>query len=190
MQELINYFQQYKEWNPSATETIFKYAHEVSIKRHEILFEQGQVPDEMAYVSVGAMSATRSVANGQERIFYFVVAGDFATDLDDFVNQRPVRLMTQAVVDSRVILLRREAFHHLSKSIPLWDELWSKIASRGLIETIRRRAPVVGPDPRTRCVNFEERYPGLIDKIPNKIVASYLDINAATLSRMRGRGAL
>lgn|GEM_PF-6828305 len=190
MEELINYFQQYEEWDPSASGVMRSFAREAIVRRYDILFEQGQVPEEMAYVSCGALSAIRSVPIDQERICYFMVAGDFVTDIDDFLNQRPVRVMIQAVVDSKIVSFNREAIRKLSKSLPLWDGLWTKIASRGLIETVRRRAPVAGSDPRTRCINFEQRYPGLIDQIPGKIVASYLDINAATLSRMRGKGPL
>ena len=187
MDELLNYLRQFEAIEPDGERILRGYAREIVIPQYEILLEHGQIPDEIGFVASGVLSVTIHRADGSEAISHFMVPGDFIVDVNDFKCRRAVRGINQAVIDSRIVFFNREAISRLSESIPYWDDMWRKVANRTLIDKVKKRAPSSKPDARSRYAAFNEQYPGLADTIPRYIVASYLDVNAATLSRVRDR---
>ena len=187
MDELMKYLSGFEGWEAAGEQIISRHAFEARLEAHDILLEPEHIPEALGFVSRGVLIATRAGGDRQERISHFIVAGDFVTDIDDFLKNRPTRVMVEAAVDSQIVFLKRETIRLLAGTLPQWDALWNKIATVGLLETVRRRSPVAGVDPKGRFLDFIQRYPGLVDQIPNKIVALYLDMNSATLSRIRGK---
>ncbi|MEJ1237139.1 Crp/Fnr family transcriptional regulator [Chryseolinea sp. T2] len=185
MDELLNYLRQLEVFDPDAERILRSHVREAVIGSHDILYEQGQIPEAIAFVASGALSVGTYRADGSDVISYFIVPGDFVVDVNDFKERRAVRGIIQAVVDTRVVFFTKEGIGKLSASITWWDEMWRKVANQTLIDRVRKRAPSSKPDARSRYIAFNEQYPGLFDRIPRHVVASYLDINTATLSRVR-----
>nr|WP_313790050.1 hypothetical protein [Allomuricauda abyssi] len=50
---------------------------------------------------------------------------------------------------------------------------------------MERRSPLIEQDAKTRYLEFMQKFPNLVNRIPLSYIASYLGITQSTLSRVR-----
>ncbi|HTF18079.1 MAG TPA: hypothetical protein VK658_08415 [Chryseolinea sp.] len=187
MDEMINYLRQFAVITADQANLIGRDVNAIVLRRGDILWEQNQVPQQMAFVASGVLSASTCSNGDDDLIRYFIEEKKFATDIDGFLQRKPVHECIKAVVDSRLLAFTIEAARRLSMSLTNWDNMTKNLSVNCLLEMVIKRAPVSGSDACSRFLVFERRYPGLSSRIPQSVVASYLGLAPATLSRIKNQ---
>lgn len=185
MEQLLMYLGQYHKFSLTEVELIKASTLVRKVRTGDFVLEKGEVPCELIFVSEGALCAGHSVHSDDEVISCFVDHGSFATDVYTFVKGAKAPEWLRAVVDTTLTVVSRERYVRLSARVVAWEGVMSKIAGSALLERIIKRTPVDGHDARTKFLAFEARYPTLAGRIPKSIIASYLGLGPATLSRVR-----
>jgi len=187
MDELIIYMREFGEIGSAAEELIRAHACEMTLGRHDIILEEGEIPSRIGYLVSGVLAAIRSNVRGDEVISWFVEDRAFATGFGDYYQQVPSRVRLEAIIESRIVFINDVALSKVGRSVQRWDEIVRKLSQHDLIATVTKRMGIVGEDPRTRYLEFELRYPGLVERIPQSMISNYLGIAPATISRIRKR---
>lgn len=156
-----------------------------TIRRGEYLVRAGE-PQQTANLLVsGVLRGCLVDSSGRETTdcFYYragapLLAGARLTD--------PSLTSVEALQDSLVVSAESSVFLDLlERSIPA-NQLHARLLADSWQENWDVKMVLTQMKARERYLWFLETYPGLIDKVPNKYVASFLGMTPVTLSRLRG----
>ena len=69
--------------------------------------------------------------------------------------------------------------------IPVLEQVVQEINRQALLVKLKRVSPLIAQDATTRYLEFLQKYPTLVNRIPLSYIASYLGITQQSLSRIR-----
>ncbi len=154
------------------------------VKKNEILFREGSVPEELFFVVDGIYRGFFENSNGKD------ITDCFCCNLGEaIVGSIPIG--GKALITMEAI----QAGHVLAvPSAPVVDKLESdaslvRIYNRMLLDSLRSHVEIKKVlyqfDAMQKYKWFLQKYPGLDRKTTVRCIASYLDITPVTLSRVR-----
>lgn len=154
------------------------------IKAGEYLFKQGDIPTQLCFLVKGIMRGFLSNVNGKDITDCLCFrCGDTAMPDGEFL--RPASINIEALEDSEVVCIDLETVQELLETYPSL----SKIHEGFLIRSgeLHRTLKIVTYQytATQRYQWFLKEYPGLIDRIPHKYIASLLNMTPVTLSKIR-----
>lgn len=124
--------------------------------------------------------------NGKIHIFMFAPEGWIVSDIPSYIYSTPTELFVDAIEDSEIV-----EFEMTNISSDINDVEDSKIQSevsrllRRIAVLQKRVIMLMSATARDRYVHFMETYPQLVNRIPLKMIASYLGITPEALSSIR-----
>lgn len=146
-----------------------------TIKKGEVLQVAGE-RDHKAYRVVSGLLRSYSLdENGKEHIFLFAPEGWIIADAVDL--DEPSELYIDALEDSEVLVMEK-------------DIEISKPEIRPLVRRIsvlqKRVILLMSATAMQRYEHFLETYPKIVQRVPQKMIASYLGITPEALSKLKG----
>jgi len=158
----------------------------VQLKKRELLLREGEVCRTAAYVERGCLRYFYNVA-GEEHTGQFFVEGDWYTDYDSFLDQRPSTQYIQALEPTRAWLLPRAALYRLYEERPVFERFGRLMAEQAYRGSKARGAGLLNLTPTERYEQLVRTRPQLVQRVSQRLLASYLGIKPESLSRIRGR---
>lgn len=156
----------------------------IKLKKKEVLVRVDDNVQEGYVVLKGLLKMFYTDKKGKEYIKAFRVPFDSASPYGELIQGVASRITISAIEESEVFAFPYKAFVHLSINHPAWE----KIALNGLKEHFlfkeKREFELLIYDAKERFESFVKEFPGLINRVPQKEIASYLGINPVTLSRI------
>ncbi len=160
-------------------------ARRQTVKGSSFFLREGDAPDRVAYVGRGLFRVFFITAGGEERTMAFRGVGRLLSGYTSSVERSPAAYSIQAVEDGVLYWLPLAAVDELMKRHRCWAELATRYAQLLFIEKERREREFLSLDAEARYAAFLTQYPGLEERIPQYLVASFLGISPVTLSRIR-----
>lgn len=155
------------------------------VKRRELLVEVGEIPTSVFFLVDGIVRGYVVDETGREMTDCFAYEpGDVILGCNGFNG--PSFINFEALTDCTVL---RIPYIALMQMLQTYPEMLL-VYSRSLIEALNRHwqiKRVLYQPAMQRYLWFLETYPGLIDAISNKHIASFLGITPVSLSRLRGQ---
>ena len=105
--------------------------------------------------------------------------------MDSSTNQKPSSIFIEAIEDSQVSFLSASDFGNFSN---LEKELLTEISTKlrnNLIATNKRIISLLSATAKKRYIEFTQTYPTLVQRLPLKLIASYIGITPEYLSDLR-----
>lgn len=174
---------------PVSDETV-EALESVALKKHVrkrgFLVQQGRRTDFIYFISEGLFRGLHEI-DGSEDTLFFGVPGDPFTAAHSLAHGEPAQISLQAIDDSDVYAVRFDLFRNLLEESGDLLRWWNAVLLEQ-IYALERRYVAIGTS------NAEQRYEtllrirsGIINRIPLKYVAQYLNVTPETLSRIRRR---
>ena len=165
---------------------ILEHGKTETVKRGELLISSGELQTALPILLSGIFRGFVLDEEGREVTDCFTSCpGDFVVGCG--LLTEPSRVGFEAICDSEVLMIPMgELLDALMQSKELME-----LYNRALTEALQRhwelkilllQCPAMG-----RYQWFLKKYPGLIDKVSNKHIASFLGMTPVTLSRLRQR---
>ena len=155
-------------------------------KKGEFIQKPNQLKANAIYVKKGLIRSYIIDSNGKEHIYMFASEDWITGDIEAVEFNEPTGLFIDCLEDSEVILLKKNHVTeaNLSKENMLQNmqKLW-----RNLAKLQNRILMLLGSPAIDRYKYFLEIYPELPNRVPQKMIASYLGIMPQTLSTIRNR---
>ncbi|MNL10465.1 Transcriptional activator protein Anr [compost metagenome] len=173
---------------PEELETVRGFLLEKRIKKNEFLFRNGEVCNYDSFILSGALKAYYiNPVSGKEEILFFAIESWWATDLDSFANRTPSIYNIQAVDEVLLVQIHHQSLQELLQKIPKMERYF-RLILQGYLSSIQRRIILMNSTTaEERYLDFADRYPKIIQKVPQYLIASYLGITPEFLSRIRAR---
>jgi hypothetical protein len=145
------------------------------VKRGEFLQREGELSISVFYVKKGLLRSYTIDSKGKEHIFMFGTEGWIVAD--NVASGEKGELFIDALEDSIVIPISKTSppkndFQKLHKRIGVLQKRIIMLMS----------APAIG-----RYNHFLEVYPDIVQRVPQRMIASYLGITPQALSTIRGK---
>lgn len=160
----------------------FKAAH---VKRNELLLSAGQQSLYMNFVCKGCLRIYFIKNDGQDVTRYLAFENVFATGLASFITQNASFEYTQAMEHSDILRIHRKDFYYLLEIIPAWEKFYRNYLEAAYINNLDIYQREVTKDAEERYKELLSKNPDIVQRLPNKVVASYLNMSPETLSRMK-----
>lgn len=133
----------------------------------------------------GIMRVSYYNNKGEDITKYFMEENNFVADINNYNQNTPSTEYVQAITDCRYIAFSKMAMEELSMMIICWDNIVAKITGKALAEKVNRISPMMTEDATERYLQFIDKFPNLVNKIPLSYLASFLGITQSSLSRIR-----
>ncbi len=155
-------------------------------KKGDFFIRLGGYNNKVSFVSKGLFKLYY-LAEGQEKIMLFFAEGQFLIDYFGYLTQTPSIRPIEALEDSLAYTITREKLNNLLETSQAWSTIARIMAERAYILAVQRANRLLHDDFDTRFITFMTEYPSLLQRVPQYMIASYLDMTPETLSRVKKR---
>ena len=156
-----------------------------SAKKNESLLPEGNVSREFYYVHTGGIRTFFVDKNGYEKTRYVVLDNQIGTTLSSFISQKPSIESIEAIDDTELLTISRNDFYALVKEIDNWKNFYQKILEKAYLFQNRKIEALVTLTAKQRYQQLLTENPVFVQRLSNKMLASYLDMREETLSRLK-----
>jgi CRP-like cAMP-binding protein len=156
-----------------------------SVLKNAMLLSGGDVCKEFYFIISGGIRIFFLDRNGREKTRYVMVENHIGTALTSFVSQKPSIEFIQAFDDTELLAVRHADFYKLNKEINHWKSFYQRILEMAYSFQTKRIESLVTQTAKRRYELVLKENPALIQRLSNKVLASYLDIREETLSRLK-----
>jgi CRP-like cAMP-binding protein len=153
----------------------------------EFLQRSGDVTQCAAFVTKGCLRKCLIEPNGKEHVTEFAPETWWVTDAHSAGSQTPSRYFIQAIEDSELLLIDMPSHDELVARVPGWAAAYRKGLQKRSIASEQRIALSLSQSAQDRYLAFVEKYPSIVTRVPQWMVASYLGVSPETVSRIRRR---
>ena len=157
----------------------------LKVKRNEYLLREGEVCNFNLFVCSGALRMYHIGLEGQELTRYFAFENKFGTSLTSLIEGKPAIENIQAVEKSVVLRISKTDFLNLVETVPQVNLIYRNMLEQAYITSQKRIYDLQGKPAIERLKWLMNHKPGILNRIPSRLVASYLGITSYTLSRLK-----
>jgi len=166
---------------------IVKQFHPVTFKRNTTILSQGETCNKLYFVNEGCIRTFYITEQGHQKTRFVAFEGMVATSLTSFISQQPSFEFIDTLEDSELLYLTRSDFYMLAEKIPEWQQFYLKLLEFAYIYQNKKIEELVTLSAGERYALLMKEHPGYIQRLSNKILASYLDVTQETLSRLKSK---
>jgi len=156
-----------------------------TVMKGEVLQRSGDIQLKIFYVKKGLLRTYTIDEKGKEHIFMFASEGWLVSDIESNVQNQAAVLYIDAIEDSEIEIIHQDLMKELS-NIPqdmMMNEMNRMMRRIAVLQ--RRVIMLMSATAQERYEAFIEKYPELPQRLPQKMIASYLGITPEALSKIR-----
>jgi CRP-like cAMP-binding protein len=157
------------------------------LDRKEVLLYQGQVCSKFNFVVEGILRAYYVDKEGNESIVMFAISDWWITDIYSFTTQQPAIMQIDALEKSLILQLKKEDLERLFVEMPKFERFFRVIMQNSYVREQLRSIQNLSIPAEERYLNFRDKYPDFIRRLPQKQIASYLGVTPEFLSKIRNQ---
>jgi len=187
MQELIELVKSYDFLGPEEFKVIQEASKIQTLKAEEHLFKAGDYFYYAGFILKGVMRAYEVSPEGEERTIYIGSEGSNIGSLETMLRHEKSRRFGQAIEDSTVLLLDTRIMREKEKQYPMLMQMKVMDMERLLITLSERSSFFALRSPEERFMVLQEDQPELLNRVPQKYLASYIGVNTVSFSRIKAR---
>jgi CRP-like cAMP-binding protein len=150
------------------------------------LLEAGKVAKEVYYVAQGCLRVYYE-RDGDDISAFFFTEGMFGGAYDSFISCQPSRHSIEAIEYSQLYAISYEDLQGMFETLPKTNEFVRKILEERFVTLHQLYTAQILDSPQERYFNLQRTNPGLIDRIPQHQLATFLGVTPVSLSRIRNR---
>ena len=157
--------------------TVSHYAKET------LLLSKGQICDCVYFLETGLARGFHD-ENGLDNTSWFVQNEDFIYSPHSFLRQKPTLESIQLLEDSKLVAIPLPVLNYMYSAFPETNQVVRLITEKYLLIYDQRAYALRHQNNEQLLRGFMNEYPIIFDKAPKRHIASYLGMNAGTLSRL------
>lgn len=155
------------------------------LRKRQYLLNAGDVCQYITFVEKGLLRSFSVDEGGHEHVMQFAMEGWWISDMASFLSGDQALHNIEAVEDSELLLLTKQAMDEMIDNIPSMERYFRLLMQNSIIALQRRIRVVQTYSAEEVYLKLMEVQPEIISRAPQQHVASYLGITPETLSRIR-----
>ena len=155
------------------------------VRKRQYILQEGDVCKSVAFVEKGMLRSYTVDDKGNEHIMQFAFEGWWISDHFSFLTGEPAIYNIDALEDSELLLLSKQAEEQLMERVPKFERYFRILLQNNLIATQRRLIGSLSQSAEERYNQLINGCPNIPQRVPQHMMASFLGITPETLSRIR-----
>jgi CRP-like cAMP-binding protein len=168
-------------------ELLCSHFREMLLRKKDYYLKEGRITNAKAYVKKGCSRSFVTDENGKEHILFFAFEDWWLGDFESYHSGNPGKQNVQALEDMELLVISKQDFSKMETEIPKM-RLWYEVKQRKMnVAMINRLSEVKSGTCEERYFRLLDKHPEIFQRVPLQYIASYLDIEPQSLSRLRNR---
>lgn len=156
-----------------------------NMRKWQPLLQDGDIWNINCFIANGCLRMYRFGNDAKEHTIRFAIDSWWITDLESYNHHKPSYYNIEALSESTVIIWTKESWEELSIKIPALKDFNQILLTNSYEASQRRIYSLISYSAVEKYNEFQKTYPGIFNRVPLHMVASYLGISRETLSRLR-----
>ncbi|WP_295768739.1 Crp/Fnr family transcriptional regulator [uncultured Mucilaginibacter sp.] len=152
--------------------------------RRQYLFQEDEPVHYTYFVVKGLLKLTLNDETGNEHILAFAMEDWWESDFQAFYRQSKATMALQCLENTEVLCLSLAGYNNLCSKLPAMVYFFLVKANGGHVSAQQRILSLLKGNATQRYEEFVKRYPSLVQRVPKRLLASYLGVSRETLSRL------
>lgn len=165
-------------------EFVLEQFQKKTFKKHQIVLHEGDYAPFDFFVLKGLMRVTKLDDDGKEHILQFGMENWWITDSEAFHHKTKATLIVDCLENTETLALTLDNKEKLIRELPKMQTFFLKKTTNGYIALQKRILCFLSSNANDRYHNLITLYPGLMQRVPKSMIASYLGVTRETLSRL------
>ena len=181
----IDYIQKFVDvTEPEFRQMIFPYISVRKFQKKQVITETGQVENYFNFIVKGL--ARKFYKKGKEEINTQIsYEGHIIHSQESFHSRTPSEYSIDALEPTTVVSITFDDLERIYASSTKMEHLGRLIITHTMVMKDRWQMQLVMHTPRERFIQFVNKFPELLQRVPQKYLASYLHIKPETFSRFK-----
>lgn len=158
-----------------------------SFKSKTILLSSGEIATCTYFVNSGILRSFNINDNIIEHVLHFACDGWWIGDMYSYISGKPGNLFIEVLEDAEVVFITKKHHQELYKEIPKLERFFRILAENSLVSHQERLMDNLSLSAEERFEKFCAKYPTLIQKVPQKQIASYIGVTPEFFSKMKSK---
>lgn len=175
----------YSNFNEQQLEQIIKCFKPVSVKRNEIILQEGEICSKFYFVYSGCIRIYFISKEGHEKTRQVILDDNLGTALTSFISRQPSFEFIDAQENTELLVISYKDFYTLVTDMPEWKGFYQQILEIAYLHQSRKIEALMTLNAKQRYQKLLNGNPLLVQRLSNRVLASFLDIREETLSRVK-----
>ncbi len=155
------------------------------LKRKQFLLQEGNICTHLSFVSKGLLKSYFVDEKGGENINMFAFEGWWISDFKSFISQEKALLNISAIEETELLTISLDDYDKLMLKIPMMDRYFRILYQNSLVTKDYRLIASNSYTAEEKYLEFSQKNPEVIRRIPHNLIASFLGLAPETVSRIR-----
>lgn len=187
MQSILENIAKHVALTPEEQELFLSRTETKPFKAKTILLSAGEVATCTYFVNSGILRSFTINDNIIEHVLHFACEGWWIGDMYSYISEKPGNLFIEVLEDAEVVIITKENQQQLYQEIPKLERFFRILAENSLVSHQERLMDNLSLTAEERFEKFCSKYPTLIQKVPQKHIASYIGVTPEFFSKMKAR---
>jgi CRP-like cAMP-binding protein len=174
-------------FNKRELDEILSYFQEKRVKKRQFIIQPEFIARHRNYVLEGAFRAYVIDDSGEEHTIQFAIEDWWISDYNSYIYQTPATMFVAALEDSVILQIDYDSEQKLKAAHHRYETWFRIMAERSAAYQQRRVISNLTRTAEQRYDDFVERYPLIVQRVPQYALASYLGMTTEFLSRIRNK---
>jgi CRP-like cAMP-binding protein len=183
-EDLYSFFNHFIPVSAAEFELIKEKAEVQHFLKKEQLIKAGETEDRLYYITKGLVRQF-FYKGKQEVVIDIVSEGTITGSVTSFFTGEPSRYFIEAMEPVTVLTMTKKNLEELYLSDNKWERFGRVLTAHFLLQQERHILDNIRFTIRERFTGFMNEHPDLLLRVPQKYLASYLDIKPETFSRLK-----
>jgi CRP-like cAMP-binding protein len=173
--------------SPEEQERFLSKIEVCNFKAKTILLNSGQICEYSYFVNSGIVRSFNINDNIVEYVLSFACEGYWIGDMYSLISQKPGNLFIEVLENAEIVLLSRDNQELLYTEIPKLERFFRILTENSLVANQERLMDNLSLSAEERFEKFCIKYPTLLQKVPQKQIASYIGVTPEFFSKMKSK---
>lgn len=187
---LLSHIQNKVELSEEQSHKIPSFFTSKKLRKKQYLLQEGDICKCLSFVSKGLLKSYVLDEKGNERINMFAFEGWWISDFNSFIHQEKAVLSIDAVEETEVLMITLEDYEKMMLEIPVMDRYFRILYQNSLVTKDYRLMVSNSFTAEEKYMQFAQKNPEIIKRVPHNLIASYLGLAPETVSRIRKKWSL
>jgi CRP-like cAMP-binding protein len=156
-------------------------------KAKTVLLHAGEICKHSYFVNSGILRSFNINDNIVEQVLHFACEGWWIGDMFSLISQKPGNLFIEVNEDAEVVILSKENQDELYFKIPKLERFFRILTENSLVAHQERLMDNLSLSAEERFEKFCTKYPTLIQRVPQKQIASHIGVTPEFFSKMKAK---
>ena len=181
MKEIIR---SHLEFSDESYHRMMDIAIEREASKNQLIFHPYKPTSKILFLKKGLLRGYKLI-DGKDYTHHFYTADWFATDFHSFLTEDPSQIYITTVEDCVYLEFQKKDLLNLYRTSHQLEGLGRIIAEKAYLATVEKLASMQLHSLAEKYELFIKTSPSLIQRVPQKYIASYLGVSEQSLSRIK-----